>query len=319
MRALVTGGAGFIGSNLVARLLESGYSVVVFDDFSTGRQENLPQNTKLTVHSGDIRNYSQVFQAVKGVDVVFHMAAQVGNVLSLHRPDSDLQTNALGTINILQACREQGVKDVIFSSSSAIFGETRYIPVDEEHPKDPLSLYGLSKLAAEKYCLILAADYGLHVCCLRYFNVYGINQYFNPYGNVIPIFVERVLQGKPLTIYGDGLQTRDFIDVRDVVNSNILAQERGVEGVFNIGTGTAASVNELAEHVLKAIGKDVGLVHAPPRSGEVRHSVADISKARKELNFLPAVSIEQGVLDYISWFAKRHSIIRTGKAENTYE
>jgi UDP-glucose 4-epimerase len=319
MRALVTGGAGFIGSNLVARLLEFGHPVVVFDNFSTGRQENLPHNSGLVVHKGDIRDYSQVLRTVKGVDVVFHMAAQVGNVLSLQRPDSDLQTNALGTLNVLKACKEHGVKDVIFSSSSAVFGETRYVPVDEEHPRDPLSPYGLSKLAAEKYCLILAAEYGFHICCLRYFNVYGINQRFNPYGNVIPIFVERALEGKPLTIYGDGFQTRDFIDVRDIVNSNILAQERGVEGIFNIGTGTAMSVNELAEHVLKAVGKDVGLVHAPPRSGEVRHSVADISKARRELNFLPSVSIEQGVLDYISWFAKTHSIVRTGKVGNTYE
>lgn len=308
MRTLVTGGAGFIGSNLVARLLELGYSVAVFDDFSTGRQENLPQNPGLTIQRGDTRDYSQVFRSMKGVDVIFHMAAQVGNVLSLQGPDSDLQTNAIGTINVLKACREQGVKHIIFSSSSAIFGETRYVPVDEEHPKDPLSPYGLSKLAAEKYCLILAAEYGLHICCLRYFNVYGINQHFNPYGNVIPIFVERALEGKSLTIYGDGSQTRDFIDVRDVVNSNVLALESRVEGVFNIGTGTATSVNELAEYVLKAIGKDVGLVYAPPRSGEVRHSIADVSKAKRELGFSATVSIEQGVRDYMSWFATRHSI-----------
>jgi UDP-glucose 4-epimerase len=305
VRALVTGGAGFIGSNLAAGLLERGHSVIVLDNFSTGHPENLPHSPELIVREGDVLDYSQVFESVKEVDVVFHLAAQVGNVLSLQRPESDLSTNAVGTINILQASRECRIKQVIYSSSSAIFGETKYLPVDEDHPKDPASPYGLSKLAAEKYCLILGAEYGLRVCCLRYFNVYGANQRFNPYGNVIPIFVERALRGESLVIYGDGNQTRDFVEVRDIVKSNLLALEKGAEGVFNIGTAIPTSVNELARQVINTVDKEVDLVYAPTRYGEVLHSLADISRAAKHLKFKPAISIEEGVRSYVSWFASQ--------------
>ena len=186
MRALVTGGAGFIGSNLVAKLLELGHLVTVLDDFSTGQRDNLPESGNLTVHQGDVLDHPLLLESMEGAEVVFHMAAQVGNVLSLQRPDSDLKTNALGTIKVLQACRDVGAKRVVLSSSSAIFGETKYVPVDEVHPQDPASPYGLSKLAAEKYCLLLAKEYGLETCCLRYFNAYGVNQYYNPYGKRDP-------------------------------------------------------------------------------------------------------------------------------------
>jgi len=231
----------------------------------------------------------------------------VGNVLSLERPDSDLNTNALGTINLLRACEQQGVKRVIYSSSSAIFGETQYLPVNEDHPKDPVSPYGLSKLAAEKYCLILAQEYDLSVCCLRYFNVYGVNQYFNPYGNVLPIFAERALAGQSLTIYGDGTQTRDFIDVKDIVRANLLALESGAAGVFNIGTGIATSVNDLTQSLLNTFSHPIEVVYAPPRAGEVQDSLADISKARSEMNFSPTVLIEEGVKTYVAWFAEKRA------------
>ena len=307
MRALVTGGAGFIGSNLVAKLLELGHLVTVLDDFSTGQRDNLPESGNLTVHQGDVLDHPLLLESMEGAEVVFHMAAQVGNVLSLQRPDSDLKTNALGTIKVLQACRDVGAKRVVLSSSSAIFGETKYVPVDEVHPQDPASPYGLSKLAAEKYCLLLAKEYGLETCCLRYFNAYGVNQYYNPYGNVIPIFVERTMEGKDLTIYGDGSQTRDFIDVRDLVHSNLLAAESEATGVFNIGTGVATTVTDLAAHVIKAVGREVAVRYAPPRAGEVQHSLADISKAKRELNFSPTVSIEEGVRTYASWFIGKRS------------
>lgn len=307
MEALITGGAGFIGSNLATTLIDRGYSVKIFDNFSTGHAENLPDSAHITVQRGDILEYSQVLEAVRGVDVVFHMAAQVGNVLSLERPDTDLMTNALGTIHVLNACRESGVKQLVYSSSSAIFGETKVVPVDENHVQSPMSPYGLSKLTAEKYCLILGEEYGINACCLRYFNVYGANQRFNPYGNVIPIFVERALKGMPLTIYGDGNQTRDFIEVRDVVMANVLACENSAAGVFNIGTGTATSVRELAAQVISAVGKEVDLVYAPPRAGEVLNSVADTSKAVKTLNFAPSVTIEEGVQAYAAWFVRMNA------------
>lgn len=302
VRALVTGAAGFIGSNLVPELLKLGHSVLVLDNFSNSNRDSLPQSPDISIREGDVCNYQDVLEAVQGVDIVFHMAAQVGNVLSMERPTADLKTNVVGTINLLQACQEHNIKQIVYSSSSAIFGETQYVPVDESHPKDPMSPYGLSKYAAEKYCLILGAEYGLRIACLRYFNVYGALQYFNPYGNVLPIFAEKVLQGEPLTIYGDGEQTRDFIDVRDIVRANILAMDHQANGVFNIGTGVATTVNQLTKSVIGALDRDVKVDYAPSRSGEVLHSVANIEKANRDLEFYPSVSIDDGVRNYLSWF-----------------
>lgn len=306
MRALVTGAAGFIGSNLVPELLKLGHSVLVLDNFSNSRRENLPDNPAITIREGDVTVYKDIVGAVRQADVVFHMAAQVGNVLSMERPQTDLITNVVGTINLLQACHEENLKQIVLSSSSAIFGETQYIPVDEAHPKDPMSPYGLSKYAAERYCLILGAEYRLRVACLRYFNVYGALQHFNPYGNVLPIFAEKVKAGEPFTIYGDGEQTRDFIDVRDIVQANILAMQHEANGVYNIGTGVATTVNQLANSVIDASDKAVEIKYAPQRAGEVRDSVATIAKATKELSFQPSVTIEQGVRNYIAWFNSKN-------------
>ena len=302
VKALVTGGAGFIGSNLVWKLVEREYSVVILDDYSTGSNENLPTSANIEVVRGDVKDYQQVLKAARGAQVAFHLAAQVGNVLSLERPDTDLVTNALGTINVLKACHELGIRNMVYSSSSAIFGETAYIPVDEKHPKEPVSAYGISKLSAEHYCLVLGEEYGLRVACLRYFNAYGINQRFNPYGNVIPIFVQQALRGESFNIYGDGDQTRDFIDVRDLVAANLRAYDNDANGVFNIGTGIATTVNQLAKHVIDAVGTQVSMNYGPSRAGEVRDSVADISKASSDLGFRPSISIQQGVKDYASWY-----------------
>ena len=302
VHALVTGGAGFIGSNLVRSLLGRGYSVVILDNYSSGADENLPKGPKLEVMRGDVREYQDVFRAGTGADVAFHLAAQVGNVLSLEHPDTDLVTNALGTINVLKACHELSIPQMVYSSSSAIFGETAYIPVDEAHPKAPVSAYGISKLSAENYCLVLSAGYGLKVACLRYFNAYGSNQRFNPYGNVLPIFVEQALKDEPLHIYGDGEQTRDFVDVRDLVEANLLAYDNSAHGMFNIGTGMATTINQLAQHVIEAVGTEVPINYSPARAGEVRDSVAEIGKAVSQLGFRPSISIKQGVKDYVSWY-----------------
>lgn len=301
-RALVTGGAGFIGSHVVGKLLERRCSVTVLEDFSCGSGENLPDSTQLKLLPGDVRDYGQVLEAARGADAVFHLAAQVGNVLSLERPDTDLATNALGTINVLKACRELSIPKLVYSSSGAIFGETVYVPVDEHHPKAPVSAYGISKLCAEQYCLVLGAEYKLQVSCLRYFNAYGVNQRFNPYGNVIPIFVERAMKGEALHIYGDGEQTRDFVDVRDLADANLLAYDSDAQGVFNIGTGVATTVNQLAKHVIHAVGSEVPITYGPSRAGEVQDSVADIGKAASQLGFRPSISIQQGVKDYVEWY-----------------
>ena len=301
-RALVTGGAGFIGSQVVSKLLDRGCSVTVLDDYSSGADDNLPKAPGLNRVTGDVRDYGQVLEPARNADVIFHLAAQVGNVLSLERPDTDLATNALGTINVLKACRELSIPKLVYSSSGAIFGETVYVPVDEDHPKSPVSAYGISKLCAEQYCLVLGAEYQLQVSCLRYFNAYGINQRFNPYGNVIPIFVERALKGEPLHIYGDGEQTRDFVDVRDLANANLLAYDSDAQGVFNIGTGVATTVNQLARHVIEAVDNEVPITYGPSRAGEVQDSVSDIRKATSQLGFRPAISIQQGVKDYVEWY-----------------
>lgn len=305
MKALVTGGAGFIGSNIVESLLSRGFQVVVFDDFSTGMKENLAaalSSQNLKVVKGDIRDYGRLKAAAKDADVVFHLAAQVGNVLSLQQPQTNIEINAIGTLNVLRCCKELSIKSLVYSSSCAIFGETKHMPINEDHSLNPVSPYGISKLAGEQLCLALGPFYGIKVASLRYFNVYGKNQRFNPYGNVLPIFAEKIKKGEPLTVYGDGNQTRDFVDVRDVVAANLLALEREAEGVFNIATGVATTVNTMVKYVTKAAAKKVEVVHAPPRAGEVRHSVADIRKAKAVLKFFPKIRLEQGINEYFEWF-----------------
>lgn len=306
MKALVTGGAGFIGSTLSGELVKRKFEVVVYDDFSTGSMENLAAiKGKIKIVKGDVRSYGKLKSAAKGCDVIFHMAAQVGNVLSLQKPQESMDINAGGAINAVNACKENRIKSLIYSSSCAIFGETRYVPVDEKHPLNPVSPYGVTKLAGEQICIALGSYHDIKACCLRYFNVYGKNQRFNPYGNVLPIFAERLAKNQELIIYGDGNQTRDFIDVRDVVAANIIAFERQAAGAYNIGTGKASTVNELVKFVKEAAGKEIKAVNRPPRAGEVRDSVANISKARKELGFSPKITLRRGVKDYFGWFGRK--------------
>jgi UDP-glucose 4-epimerase len=305
--ALVTGGAGFIGSNLVRRLLEKNYSVVVLDNFSTGYKENLVDFEHIRVIEGDIQNSETVGRAVKGVDVIFHLAANVGNLRSLSDPAFDSRVNVIGTINILEAARKRGIQKVVYSSSAAIFGEPKSLPIDENHPTFPDSPYGVSKLSGEKHCLCYAKLYNMHIVCLRYFNVYGRNQRYDAYGNVIPIFTDRLLKGEPLIIYGDGEQIRDFVNVRDVVETNLLAAEsKGLSGVFNIGCGVPITINKLAEVIQKAAGKRVKIKYASARKGEVKYSLADIAKAKKLLNYTPNVYIYEGLKEYIDWASSEH-------------
>ncbi|MBM4149259.1 MAG: NAD-dependent epimerase/dehydratase family protein, partial [Lentisphaerae bacterium] len=234
MKALVTGGAGFIGSGVVRLLLENGASVRVLDNFSTGWRENLA-GLDVDLIDGDVRDRARIADWVDGVDTVFHLAACIGNVKSLGDPWVDSEINVLGTVNLLEAARKAGVKKLVYSSSAATFGELKTMPIAESHPQEPDSPYGVSKLAAEKHCLCFGRIYGMTVVCLRYFNVYGINQRFDAYGNVIPIFAQRLHSVEPLLIYGDGEQTRDFVNVRDVARANWLAATRArASGVYNI-------------------------------------------------------------------------------------
>ncbi len=303
MRALVTGGAGFIGSNVVLRLLSSGHEVAVIDDLSTGYEENL-RDLPVDFVRGDVRDPDCVERAIRGCSAVFHLAASVGNVKSVERPIEDSSVNVLGTVCVLEAARKVGVESVVYSSSAATFGELVTMPIGEDHPQDPDSPYGVSKLAAEKHVLCYGRLYGFRAVCLRYFNAYGVNQRYDAYGNVIPIFAERLLAGDSLTIYGDGEQTRDFVNVEDIAAANCLAAERDVpSGPYNIGCGASITINALADLIQEASGiSAAAVVHADPRPCEVRHCRADVTKARRHFGFDPSTDMAAGLKEYFEWF-----------------
>ncbi|MBI1797649.1 MAG: NAD-dependent epimerase/dehydratase family protein [Candidatus Eisenbacteria bacterium] len=303
-RALVTGGAGFIGSNVVRKLIERGWNVRIFDDLSTGYRENLESlaadRIELTV--GDIRDGRLVHALAEGCAAVYHLAGSVGNIKSIERPQLDAEINVIGTLSVLEAVRAHRTPKLVFSSSSAIFGEVQYLPIDEAHPAEPDSPYGVTKLAGEKHCLAYAKLFDLDIVCLRYFNVYGVNQRYDAYGNVIPIWTRRLLDKEPLLIYGDGEQTRDFINVDDVAEANVRAGETpGLRGPFNIGTGTTFTINRLAEAFRAVAGPNLVFEHRPPRKGEVLHSQAKVDHAAKAFGFRPAIAIERGLVDYVAW------------------
>lgn len=302
---LVTGGAGFIGSNLVGLLLGEGHRVVVLDNLSSGYRCNVESFPQVEFIEGDVRDASDVERAMADVETVFHLAASVGNTRSIEQPLVDSAVNVLGMLNVLEAARSRGIDKVVYSSSAGIFGELKTLPIAEDHPQNPDSPYGVSKLAAEKLCLVYNKLYGMHNVCLRYFNVYGPKQRYDAYGNVIPIFANCILKRQPLTIFGDGEQTRDFVNVRDVAAANIQAAATpGLGGVFNIGSGTRISVNKLAKLIQDAAGVEVGTRYGLPRKGDVRDSLADISAASRMLGFVPKVGMEEGLREYMSWICR---------------
>jgi len=304
MRALVTGGAGFIGSAVVRRVLAGGGSAVVLDDLSTGFSENLDGLKNVTLRVGDIRDRSSVDAAIDGVDVVFHLAAEVGNLRSLNDPIEDASTNLLGTITVLEAARRAGVRRVVVSSSAAVYGELERLPIDENHPIRPDTPYGVSKLAGEKVALCYGKLFDMTIVALRYFNVYGVRQRFDAYGNVIPIFCERLLAGDPLTTYGDGLQSRDFVNVLDVAEANFQAATTATKtGCYNVGTGIATTILDLIDVLTRVSGRRPTVHQAPKRPGEVLHSLADITAARRALGYSPGVPLEDGLRDYWQWRA----------------
>lgn len=300
-QALVTGGAGFIGSHVVDRLLSEGWGLRVLDDLSSGHRGNLPEG-QVDFREGSVEDRGAVDAAMSGVDVVFHLAASVGRQRSIDDPAKDSSTNVLGTVNVLESMRKEGVRRIVYSSSAAVFGELREEAVGEDHPCSPNCPYGVSKFAAELMVRSYAEMYGFVGACLRYFNIYGPRQRYDLYGNVIPIFSWRVLDGRGLTIYGDGKQTRDFLHVRDVAEANFLASEiqTGLE-VLNLGSGSAITILDLAERVMSLSGERVELAFAGRRVGDVTHCRADIEMARGVLNFTPRVSLDLGLDEYWQW------------------
>ena len=305
MKTLVTGGAGFIGSNIVRLLRAEGHEVVVLDNLLSGYLTNLEPFPEVEFVEGDVRDAGTVARCAAGAEVIFHLAASVGNTRSIEHPIEDSEINVLGTLRVLEAARHGGVRKVVFSSSAGIFGELKTLPIREDHPVEPDSPYGASKLGAEKLCLAYAKLYDLEAVCLRYFNVFGINQRYDAYGNVIPIFAHRMLHGEPVIVFGDGEQTRDFVNVRDVAQANYRAAlSRGVSGAFNIASGTRVTINRLVELMIDASGIRRVVQHGPPRKGDVRHSLADISAARKAFGYQPAVTLEDGLKEYMAWARK---------------
>lgn len=302
LRALVTGGAGFIGSHLVGELLGRGEHVTVLDNLSSGYRCNVEAFPAARLVEGDVRDVKAVRAAMEGCNVVFHLAASVGNKRSIDRPTEDADVNVLGTIRILECARELGVRKIVLSSSAGVFGELKTLPIREDHPLAPDSPYGCTKLCAEKLAVVWAKLYGMETVCLRYFNVFGRRQRFDAYGNVIPIFVFQALRREPLTIFGDGEQTRDFVRARDIVAANIgAALCPGLSGVFNIGSGQRISINELVRLVGEVSGLTPEVRFGPERTGDVRHSLADISAAQRSLGYSPSRDFASDLADYVEW------------------
>ncbi len=306
---LVTGGAGFIGSNLVDGLLSKGYRVRVLDNLSTGKKENLARAlSKIDFIKGDLRNDKDVRKALRGVRYVFHMGAISNVPQSVDQPLVTHEVNVTGTLRLLKASREAGVKRFVYTSSSSVYGETKKFPSNEEDLPRPESPYAASKIMGEYYCRNFSKLYGLETVALRYFNVYGPRQ--NPksrYACVIPIFLKHLLDGVPPEVHWDGKQSRDFVHVDDVVSANLLAMKKpGVSGeAFNIGSHSEARVIDCLVEVQKILGlKKVKIVHTPKREGDIRRTFADVTKARRLLGFRPGVPFKEGLRRTVYWFQK---------------
>ncbi|MGO8995777.1 MAG: SDR family oxidoreductase [Polyangiaceae bacterium] len=299
MKALVVGGAGFIGSHIVERLTREGHSVRVLDNLSTGKRENLaPVARDVELVVADVRHMERLRQEMRGRDVVFHQAAIVSVPYSIEHPQESLDVNLRGTLNVLEAAKEAGVQRVVMASSAAVYGEDPELPKRETMLPSPISPYGLEKLASEHYLAIWKKLFDLETVALRYFNVFGPRQDpSSAYSGVISIFVDRILRGETPTIFGDGEQFRDFVYVANVVEANVLAATRPQASgrVYNIGCGQRTSLNELAAILGRICGRDVKARHAEPRAGDIRESLADIGRAREELGYEPRIGVEEGL------------------------
>lgn len=298
MRVIVTGGAGFIGSWTAEALVGRGHEVVIMDDLSTGDPRNLSRIAgRAELIRVDVRNpdaVDEVFRRV-GPDAVIHLAAVVSVDEVAENPVRGFEINVRGTLNLLEAARKHGVERFVYASSAAVYGDPVRLPITEEHPTRPKNVYGATKLAGEALVNAYVGNYGLSTAVLRYFNVYGPRMRAGPYSGVIRKFTEAILADKPITIFGDGEQTRDFIYVEDVARANLAALESGATGTYNIGTGEPIRIADLAHALMNVAGKEVPIKYAPPRPGDIRHSYADISKARKELGWSPETRLEEGL------------------------
>jgi UDP-N-acetylglucosamine/UDP-N-acetyl-alpha-D-glucosaminouronate 4-epimerase len=303
---LVTGGAGFIGSHLVDRLLRDGHTVRVLDSFATGRRENLAHLEDVEIVEGDIQSYERVHTAVRGCDCVLHQAALPSVPRSVQDPLMTNVVNVTGTLNVLLAARDSGVRRVVYASSSSVYGPGAEMPKREDAPPQPVSPYAVSKLAGESYCRAFAAVYGLESIALRYFNVFGPRQDpTSQYSAVIPRFITAARSGRPVTVYGDGSQSRDFTFIDNVVHANLcaLTAARAEGQALNIACGERISLLEVIGVLGDLLQQDVEVDHAPPRAGEIPHSLADVSRAASEIGYVPAIGFRDGLARTIESFA----------------
>jgi len=311
---LVTGGAGFIGSHLVERLLGDGHSVRILDNFATGRPANVEAvrplgPDRLEVRTADVRDLAAVGEAARGVEGIFHLAALGSVPRSVENPRESNDVNVNGTLNVLWAGKEAGVGRVVFAGSSSVYGALEVSPKREDHPTRPVSPYGLTKMVGEEYLRLFRDIYGLETVSTRYYNVFGPRQ--DPqsqYAAVIPSFIDRLLRGVPPVVHGDGEQSRDFTYVSNAVDGTVLAMQapsnRVREGVFNIAAGGRYSVNEMLRHLMEILGIQMEPVHTEPRAGDIRHSQADISRAREALGYEPRVTFREGLERTAACFRK---------------
>lgn len=308
---LVTGGAGFIGSHLVTRFVQDGHRVRVLDNLSSGNEKNLAHvQGKFEFVRGDLRNPDDCRMACRGISIIFHEAAVPSVPKSVDDPQTSHDVNVTGTFNLLMAARDAGCKRVVYAASSSAYGETEVSPKREDITPQPLSPYAVGKLVGEHYCSVFTKCYGLETISLRYFNVFGPRQ--DPrsqYAAAIPAFITQIIKGESPTVYGDGEQTRDFTHIDNVVHANLLAARAAQTAgdSVNIGYGSRVSVNGVIARINELLGKNVRPEYVAPRAGDVRHSLADISRARAVLGYEPVMSFDDGLRRCIEWFTEHPS------------
>lgn len=312
-KILVTGAAGFIGSNLIDELLKLGADVIGLDNLYNGRLVNLEKAQtydNFQFHKGDIRDLNLLMDLFENIDIVYHEAAFTSVPKSVKQPQSCNDVNINGTLNVLNAALKKQVNKIIFASSSSVYGDIETLPKDEDMRRVPISPYGVSKLAAESYMQVYNHVYNLDTICLRYFNVFGPRQRDSPYSGVIAIWLGNIASDEPLVIFGDGKNSRDFTYIEDVVQANLLAAQKDIEGeIINIGAGSPINLTDLANLMLKIAEKeDLEIKYTDPRPGDIIHSYADISKSKELLDFEPKFDQEKGLEDYFKWFTDKHNI-----------
>jgi len=325
---LITGGAGFIGSNLAKSLLKRGYKVIVLDDLSRSDTENIRECYNYSPNfyfvKGSVMDFNLVDRLMHNADMVFHLAAQVHWEESIDNPMESFQINTLGTLNVLESmrrnlCRRDPVKLLLFASSSEVYGTAQYVPMDEKHPFNPQSPYAAGKAAADRLCSAFYHVYKIPVVILRQFNTYGPGQRLKGYSAVVPKFISQVLNNNPPTIYGTGKQSKDFHYIDDLLSAYMLILQNWENfdlfgQAINFGTGKETSINSLADVILDVVSKKIGKplkeklrpINLPPRPGEVMRFIADISLAKKKLGFEPKVTLEEGISKYVDWFVENH-------------